>query len=737
MTQIFLNIVQISIQVSFLILAVLLLRLFVRNFSRRLVCFLWLVVGIRLLIPISFESRFGILPDILNMEQTKTTENVSKHSDVSDNPYDVSSENLTANATDSGLSSQAMSNSTSDSSSASAKSPSDSANSSSRTATTSATSAQVRSDFVSHLTSAASKQTFGGSNYFLTASYIWLAGFLALLTYMIIKYIQIARKVRISIDNGSGVRICDNINSPFVLFGFPSRIYLPSDLNTETVSSVIAHEKTHIRHLDHVKKLLAFFVLAVYWFHPLVILSYFLYCKDMEIACDEAVISKMSKQEKKAYSNALLLCSLDKNTYSATLLAFGEISVKERIGAIMKYKKRNFSTLSLLLILSIAVMCCCIACGTKQKRKKQTVTNSNEIVLGERIPKEKVMINFDAPDGTGADGAQLLYTDKEKLILYTNLGLFVYDKSTHEISQSISLPVLGCNYTQGDFAYSMHATKDGTKVYMEAPDITDSEYMNDLGLLAPPQSFVYDVENNALYTYTGELDYEDMSPAAKENPETDTYSYTLSSTDGSNITTNFYGVTRYQDLVYTDNTDDTPYYIFPLEKSTKNTSYDFYFAPDSNSVNDGIEHRGQMCLLYTDRHKLILYSPSDTRLHIYNKDSHSMEHTLQPGEDIQIDESYRVRATRNGQYVYFLAPVSVDSDSESKSNYVYDVKSTLMTVLTESVDETLLNPYSYQSLLTSDNTGYTEIDTHSMDAFNYTDSFDGERHLLYPDVISG
>ena len=114
-----------------------------------------------------------------------------------------------------------------------------------------------------------------------------------------------------------------------------------------------------------------------------------------------------------------------------------------------------------------------------------------------------------------------------------------------------------------------------------------------------------------------------------------------------------------------------------------------------------------------------------------------MEHTLQPGEDIQIDESYRVRATRNGQYVYFLAPVSVDSDSESKSNYVYDVKSTLMTVLTESVDETLLNPYSYQSLLTSDNTGYTEIDTHSMDAFNYTDSFDGERHLLYPDVISG
>lgn len=191
--------------------------------------------------------------------------------------------------------------------------------------------------------------------------WIWLAGVAIVLIYMGHSYYSIKKQTEASVqvtELGDNVYKCDEIDTPFILGIFNPKIYLPSGLENETITNVLAHERAHIRRGDHIKKQIGFLLLAIHWFNPLVWISYALFCKDLELSCDEKVISRMSLDEKKSYATSLLRCSTNQRYVFAYQLAFGGIGVGTRVNQIFNYKKASGWLIMLLTIITLALSTC-------------------------------------------------------------------------------------------------------------------------------------------------------------------------------------------------------------------------------------------------------------------------------------------------------------------------------------------------------------------------------------------
>ncbi len=168
---------------------------------------------------------------------------------------------------------------------------------------------------------------------------VWVIGMIAVLGYGVVSFGRLCFRVREAVPVQDNVWICDAVKSPFILGVIRPRVYLPSGTGAEEGKYVLAHEQAHLKRKDHWWKLLGYLLLAVYWFHPLVWAAYILFCRDIELACDEKTIKYMDMKEKKAYSEALLVCSMQKKLILASPLAFGEIGIKERVKTVLHYKK--------------------------------------------------------------------------------------------------------------------------------------------------------------------------------------------------------------------------------------------------------------------------------------------------------------------------------------------------------------------------------------------------------------
>ena len=186
---------------------------------------------------------------------------------------------------------------------------------------------------------------------------VWAAGIIVMLGYSFVSYLLLKRKVRICVRYDDNIYLCDNIKTPFILGVFKPKIYLPSDINASQIASVISHEKSHIARLDHIWKPLGFLVMCIHWFNPFVWLSYNLFCRDIEYACDERVIKTMENEEKKDYSETLLSLSMPKKSFAACPLAFGETGVKGRIKSVLSYKKPALWVIiaSVIAVIAVAV----------------------------------------------------------------------------------------------------------------------------------------------------------------------------------------------------------------------------------------------------------------------------------------------------------------------------------------------------------------------------------------------
>lgn len=290
----FWQVVRLSLTAGWMILVLLALRPLLKKAPRRFSCLLWGLVAVRLALPFSFESRVSMVPQAAAAPQ-KIAQALNPGQMNWVSPAALAANPLPA---------------------AEAAAPA-----------------------------------------FSPASLIplaWGLGIAAMLLYAAVSYFRLSRQVRLSAPAGKRVYRCDTISTPFILGIVNPKIFLPSDLDERTAVSVLAHEQAHLRRGDHLWKPLGYVLLSIYWFNPLCWVAYFLFCRDVEQACDEAVIERMNPQQKKDYSAALLACAAP-NRIQVCPLAFAEVGVKQRIAGVLNYRKPKFWVVALAALLCVSL----------------------------------------------------------------------------------------------------------------------------------------------------------------------------------------------------------------------------------------------------------------------------------------------------------------------------------------------------------------------------------------------
>lgn len=307
MEGIFVKLLNMSVSASGFILIAVLLRALLKRSPKWIHCLLWGLVAVRLVCPLSFESSFSLAPraDFVETKlgvQREDGRYMNSATDVSK----VLNDDLD-NAQNKNL---------------------------------------------------ANKENADRQGDWKKISWTWFVGAVLLLSYAAISYLRFRKNVQASIRIRDGIYVCDNIRTPFILGVLRPGIYLPSDMDEVQTENVIAHERAHLSRLDQVWKPLGYCLLAVYWFNPLCWLAYILFCRDIELACDEKVIRDMDTEEKKVYSRVLLSFSDPLHRIAAGPLAFGEIGVKKRIQSVLNYRKPAFWMVGLAILALVVTSLC-------------------------------------------------------------------------------------------------------------------------------------------------------------------------------------------------------------------------------------------------------------------------------------------------------------------------------------------------------------------------------------------
>lgn len=189
------------------------------------------------------------------------------------------------------------------------------------------------------------------------ATQLWLLGIAAMLIYGTVSLMQLRRKLIGAVRLRDNIYLADHISTPFVIGIFRPKIYLPSTLSKREQEYILPHEQTHIRRLDHIIKIVAFFALAVHWFNPLVWVAFFLCVKDMEMSCDESVMKQMDADIRREYSALLLSLATGRKTVTGIPLAFGEGDTKARIKNVLNYQK---PASRIVIVALVAVLAVCV-----------------------------------------------------------------------------------------------------------------------------------------------------------------------------------------------------------------------------------------------------------------------------------------------------------------------------------------------------------------------------------------
>ena len=303
MSELFLEIVNRSIAASWIVIAVLILRFCLKKAPKWVNVLLWGIVAVRLIFPFSIESALSLIPSAETVSPSIMME--------------------TAPSVQTGV--PALD--------------------------------QVINLVIDHSLSPAPGASANPLQIWISVmAAVWLAGAAALLLYSAISCWRLRRRVREAVILRDNIFQSENAGSPFVLGIIQPKIYLPYSVDSGALAYVIAHEQAHIRRGDHWWKPLGFLLLTVHWFNPLLWLGYILLCRDIELACDEKVISGMGREQRADYTQALVACSVSRRSIAACPLAFGEVGVKERVKSVMHYKKPAF-----WIVLASVAVCAVVA----------------------------------------------------------------------------------------------------------------------------------------------------------------------------------------------------------------------------------------------------------------------------------------------------------------------------------------------------------------------------------------
>lgn len=394
-----------SITSSYVIIAVLFVRLLISKAPKKYSYFLWSVVAFRLSIPFSFESLYSLFSlKTFDMTNAQTRSNgmleyvpnrIDSQAASSDVTLGIPSVNTVVNNTISNAS--------------------------------------------------VSSQTNILDSFLNVFAYVWLIVMVLILLYGLISYITLRIKLSNAVCKNGNIYESDKVFSPFILGLISPKIYIPFNLDDETYSYVIAHERCHLARFDYWIKTFAFILLALHWFNPLCYLAFYLMTKDMEMSCDEKVLSANS-DIKKNYSLVLLSFSVNEKTTKLTPLCFGENSVKARIKNALNFRKPKLAVSIISVVLCILVVAGCAANPLKNE-------NTDSVNYEHEIYDDIDTLHIGIPD--------IIYADKNKLILHGNFGIVVYDLNKYEVTDRVPLSkmtALGVN--------DAFATDFGKVVYM-------------------------------------------------------------------------------------------------------------------------------------------------------------------------------------------------------------------------------------------------------------------------------
>lgn len=314
MDDVFLKLVNLSISASWLILAVLVLRVVLKKAPKWVMPLLWGVVALRLVCLFSIESALSLIPSAETIPSeivTETREPVLYEQatlDIVTNPTLPSAAEVPV-----GVSRQ-----------------------------------QAQVDFNIY-------------------SVLWLAGMAALLVHALVSAGKLKRKLATAILLRDNIYESEFVDSPFVFGVVKPNIYLPMHMDEGTAAYVIAHEHAHLARRDHWWKVLGYLVLALHWFNPLVWVAYILFCRDIELACDEKVVKGLDGAARADYSQALLSCAAPKRAVAACPLAFGEGNIKTRVKSALHYKKPAF-WVAAAAVLAVVIVAVCFLTNPRSER---------------------------------------------------------------------------------------------------------------------------------------------------------------------------------------------------------------------------------------------------------------------------------------------------------------------------------------------------------------------------------
>lgn len=314
MDDVFLKFVNLSISASLLILAVLVLRVVLKKAPKWVMPLLWGVVALRLVCLFSIESALSLIPSAETIPSeivTETREPVLYEQatlDIATNPTLPSAAEVPV-----GVSRQ-----------------------------------QAQVDFNIY-------------------SVLWLAGMAALLVHALVSAGNLKRKLATAILLRDNIYESEFVDSPFVFGVVKPNIYLPMHMDEGTAAYVIAHERAHLARRDHWWKVLGYLVLALHWFNPLVWVAYILFCRDIELACDEKVVKGLDGAARADYSQALLSCAAPGRAVAACPLAFGEGNIKMRVKSALHYKKPAF-WVAAAAVLAVVIVAVCFLTNPKSER---------------------------------------------------------------------------------------------------------------------------------------------------------------------------------------------------------------------------------------------------------------------------------------------------------------------------------------------------------------------------------
>lgn len=365
MAAVFLKLLNLSISASWLVLAVLVLRLVSKRSPKWMNVLLWGIVALRLVLPFSIESALSLIPS------AETVSPAAVQFDPA--PTITSGVSVIDNAVNPSL-----------------------------------------SEHFSAVPTASVNPLYVWTE---IAGWVWLIGLGAMLLYALVSYLRLRRRVSVSLPIRDRIYLCDAISSPFILGVVKPHIYLPSGLDEVQRQNVLAHEQAHLARRDHWWKPLGFALLAVYWFNPVLWLAYILLCRDIELACDERVIRTMDESAVKTYSTVLLACSIPRKAVITCPLAFGEVGVKERVRNALHYKKPAFWIVVASAVVCIVVAVCFLT-------NPPTDTDAAGLV---GFHREQVTY-ADVTDESGAQPSNVQLTAEETDAVYALLDALQYKR---------------------------------------------------------------------------------------------------------------------------------------------------------------------------------------------------------------------------------------------------------------------------------------------------------------------